>query len=57
MKKKVPAKRVTDKAIREELLKKVKASLSKPSKAAGRRRQKDFTQKNQNPYGEKTFKG
>lgn len=39
MKKKVPAKRVTDKAKQEELLKKLKASLSKPSKAAGKKKE------------------
>ena len=39
MKKKVPAKQVSDKAKKEELLKKVKASLSKPSKAAGKKKE------------------
>jgi hypothetical protein len=39
MKKKVPAKRVTDKAKKEELLKKFKTSLSKPSKAAGKKKE------------------
>ena len=39
MKKKVPAKQVSDKAKKEELLKKVKASLSKPSKAAGKNKE------------------
>jgi len=39
MKNKVPAKQVSDKAKKEELLKKVKASLSKPSKAAGKKKE------------------
>ena len=39
MKKKEPAKRVTDKAKKEELLKKVKASLSKPSKPAVKKKE------------------
>ncbi|MFA4919861.1 MAG: DUF4912 domain-containing protein [Thermodesulfovibrionales bacterium] len=39
MKKKVLAKQVSDKAKKEELLKKVKASLSKPSKAAGKKKE------------------
>jgi hypothetical protein len=39
MKKKAPAKRVTDKAKKEELLKRVKASLSKPSKAAVKKKE------------------
>jgi hypothetical protein len=39
MKKQVPAKQVSDKAKKEELLKKVKASLSKPSKAAGKKKE------------------
>jgi hypothetical protein len=39
MKKKVPAKRVTDKAKKDELLKKVKASLSKPSNPAGKKKE------------------
>jgi len=39
MKKKVPAKQVSDKAKKEELLKKVKASLSKSSKAAGKKKE------------------
>ncbi len=39
MKKKAPAKRISDKAKKEELLKKVKASLSKPSKAAGKKKE------------------
>ncbi len=39
MKKKVPARRVTDKAKQEELLRKVKASLTKPSKAAGKKKE------------------
>ena len=65
MKKKEPAKQVTDKAKKEELLKKVKASLSKPSKPAVKKKEtkkaapgeKDFTQKSQSPDGEKTCKG
>jgi hypothetical protein len=39
MKKKAPAKRVTDKAKKDELLKKVKASLSKPSKPAVKKKE------------------
>jgi hypothetical protein len=39
MKKKAPAKRVTDKTKQVELLKKLKASLSKPLKAAGKKKE------------------
>ena len=39
MKKKAPAKQVSDKAKKEELLRKVKASLSKPSKVAGKKKE------------------